>query len=299
MSDTAIAHQSLRCEIDPDDGSLALTIGPAGLRGRCYADFSLNGRKIIRATGEKPASIVCEAIADVHGRGKRLAVDYGVMSGLALSLEAAIYPDHPFVAIRLGATNPGTQALCLHSLTPLGTTHLDFGSGQLDGWVNGYHSWSFAGFVSHQHRQPRTTFGRLTAPLSQNTTTTLPSQIGHYVGEEIAALIDGHQQALVAGFIGMADQFGQIYANGHTGKKSLTLQTTADSILIEPGQTIWGEWAALYVVTLPDGDPLGPYAEAVARLTPGRFPPTPPAPGWSRLATSRHCVVYTIIFPLR
>jgi len=281
MSDTAIAHQSLRCEIDPDDGSLALEIGSASLRGRCYAEFSLTGRKLIRATGGKPASIVREPAADENGKGERLAVNYGTVSGLTLALETAIYPKHPFIAIRLGVTNPGTQALKLDSLTPFDTMHLDFGSGPLDGWVNGYHSWSFAGFVPHNRRQPRTSFGWLTAPLSQNTTTRMPNQAGCYVGEELAALIDGHEQALVAGFIGMAEQFGQIHADGRPGKKSLTLQTTADGIPLEPGQTVWSEWAVLYLATLPDNDPLGPYAEAVTRLTPGRFSPTPPEAGWS------------------
>jgi alpha-galactosidase len=281
MSETTIANDTLRCEVDPATGHLALQIGQAELVGGCSADFSLSGQKSICTTGKVPVSIRREPAASVHGKGEQLVVDYGVDADLALTLETAIYPAHPFVLMRVGAANRGTQPIHLHKLTPLSTTALRFGSGPLDGWVNGYHSWSFAGFIPHTHRQPRTSLGWLTFPLAHNTTTALPGHAGCYAGEEVAALVDGHRCALVAGFIGMADQFGQVYANGHPGKQSITLQTTTDGVPIDPGETLWGEWAILYTVDLPGDDPLGLYADAVARLTPGRFPSDAPPPGWS------------------
>lgn len=272
-------------EIDADvaggDGSLAIRMGPARMRGCCYVDFSSAGGRRVRALGGKPVSIVREAVVDAHGTGQALRVDYGAVSGLALSLEAVIYPARDFVAIRLGVANPGPATIRVNSLTPLDTTSLSFGSGPLSGWVNGYHSWSFAGFVPHNRRQPHTSFGWLTAPLSQNTTTRTPGRDGVYIGEGLAALVDDGRQALVAGFIGMEEQFGQVYADGRPGRQSITLQTTADDVLLDPGQVLWGEWAMLYVVDLPDSDPFGPYAEAVTRLTRGRFPAAAPTPGWS------------------
>ncbi|MBN1312910.1 MAG: alpha-galactosidase [Anaerolineae bacterium] len=220
-------------------------------------------------------------MVDVHGEGQRLTIDYGNVSGLALSFEAVIYPAKDFLTIRIGVSNPGPAAVRLQSLTPLATTNLEFGRGPLSSWVNGYHSWSFAGLVPYNRRQPHPTFGRLTAPVSHNTTTRVPGRAGCCVGEGLAALVYADRQALVAGFIGMEDQFGQVYTDGRPGRRSITLQTTTDDVPLDPGQTLWGEWAIVYAVTLPDGDPLGPYANAVTRLTPGRFPSAGLAPGWS------------------
>ena len=282
MTDHVLEWAENSLSLNPDSGIMALQIGPASLKGTCHAELSPGGQRIIRVQGRRAETLDREAITDAHGAGQRLRVRFAPdASGLVLRFEAAVYEAYPFLALRVGVENRGDQPFAAFSLTPLTGARLEFGSGPLDGWVNGFHSWSFSGFVPHTRRQPRTTFGPLTRPTSQNPTTRHPRRAGQYVGEEIAALVDAGRQALVAGFIGVADQFGQVYADGRPGRKSLILQTTADGVPLDPGETLWGEWAILYRIALPDPDPFGLYASAVARLTPGRVPTAPPSPGWS------------------
>jgi alpha-galactosidase len=282
MTDTLISRDDMLLEINPANGIINIRLGSAALAGTAQARVALVNERPFTLAGEKVETLVQDTIADVHGPARRLSACFATPPfGLALTLESVIYDSHPFVALRLGLTNNSTQAVNVHSLTPFTTTDLHLGSGPLDGWVNGYHSWSFTGCVPHNCRQPRTALGFLTWPYGHNSTTSLPREAGRYVGEEVAALVDGARQALVAGFIGLADQFGQVHADGRPGHQWLSLQTMADGVPLDPGETLWGEWAILYYLELPHPDPLGIYAEAVTRLTPGRVPAAAPLPGWS------------------
>jgi alpha-galactosidase len=282
MTDTLISRDDMLLEINPDNGIMNIRLGPAALAGRTQAQITTTDKRPCTLIGEKIETLSQKTITNVHGTGRQLSAHFAPHpSGLALILESAIYEAHPFIALRVGLINNNDQTVNVHRLSPLTTTDLHLGAGPLDGWVNGYHSWSYTGHVPHNRRQPRTALGFLTWPYGHNSTTSLPREAGRYVGEEVAALVDGDRQALVAGFIGLVDQFGQVYADGRPGHQALTLQTTADGVPLDPGETLWGEWAVLYYLKLPHPDPLGIYAEAVTRLTPGRVSATAPLPGWS------------------
>lgn len=279
MNDHTLQRPDARLSIDPDGGALTIQIGSISLYGHCAAQIE---QPRLKLTGNRVEELSGESCSNRHGSGKMLRVRYRPhQSGLALTLEAAQYEAHPFFALRIGLTNHGQQPVTLSTLTSLATTEMHFGSEALDGWVNGFHSWDYTGFVPHDVRLPRTPFGRLTWPLAHNPTTNRPFQEGIYASEQVGALIERDRQALIAGFIGVEDQFGQVFGNGRPGKKSLTLRTTADGVPLKPGETLWGEWAILYRVDLPHPDPIGVYAEAAARLTPPRILAQPPQPGWS------------------
>ncbi len=282
MDECTLSSNDLQVTLDPTDGSLTIQLGPSILRGHCQAEVDSTSRHVTRITGHRVKSVTQQPTTDQHGEGKQVAIQYTPDAhALSLTLEASLYKMHPFIAMRVGLTNHGTLPQSIATLTPLTTTTLDLGTGPLDAWVNGFHSWSFTGFVPYNRLQPRTTLGQLTWPYAHNPTTPLPRQAGRYIAEEVGALIERDQQALVVGFIGLAEQFGQVYLDGRPGHKTLTLQTTADGYPLDPGETLWGEWAILYRLNLPHSDPLGIYANTAAHLTPGRVPNVPPQPGWS------------------
>ncbi len=281
MPEHHLTRHSLRLAVDTDSGTLSLQIDGVALSGRCRVTFS-TGVRARTARGEHIDEVITEPIQDAHGSGQRLIARFAPeQAGLRLTWDAAVYDDHPFAALRVGVTNDGSQTVGLHALSPLVTDLLYMGGKPLDGWVNGFHSWSFSGYVQHSQRQPRMITGIVTRPQAENPTTRLSWQQGVYVGEWVGALIERKRQALIAGFMGLEDMFGQVHMDGRKDRQSLRLENTADGVALAPGETRWGEWAILYRVDLPHADPIAVYAEAAARLTPPRVPDPPPLPGWS------------------
>ncbi len=282
MSEIAVQHGETGLTLNPDQGTLSLQFGPIQLSGHCRAEVSIDGRHVSILPGKRASDVSRQPATEPHGVGTRLVAKLEtVASEIDLRVEAIVYDTQPLIALRIGIDNHGSRAVQAHTLTALASHHLNMGSGPLDGWVNGYHSWSFSGFIHHSQRQPRMVTNLLTRPHAENPTTHYPRQPGRYVGEWVGALIDGSTQALIAGFIGVERQFGQVYMDGRPGRQAIMLQNTADGVPIAPGDTLWGEWAILYRIKLPHADPLGVYAETVVRLTPGRYPSPHPTPGWS------------------
>jgi alpha-galactosidase len=277
-----LTQDDISIGVNQDDGTLTIQLGEIVLFGRCDAQLQSADGRTRRVRGRRTEALGQRPISDPHGMGKRMTVRYVPAEGqLALRLEASLYEHRRFVALRVGIENQGHATFRALALSPLTTLQVNFGGGPLDGWVNGFHSFGFTGFVPHTHRQPRPSLGPLITPQCRNPTTQLPRRPGQYVGEELCALLARDDQVLVAGFMGVIDQFGQVYADGRPGRKSLRLVNTADAVPLGPGETLWGEWAMLYSLSLPHPDPLGTYAEAVTRLVPARVPAGPPPAAWS------------------
>lgn len=284
MTASVLEKGDIRFDLNPDDATFHISVAATRLHARCLAVVFAAGQR--RALAVTPCRVLEDASAtaeDAHGQGPRLLARLATNTpGLVLLLEIAAYDVHPFLALRVGLANLDRAGLHVHALAPLATSALEMGSGPLDSWVHGYHSWSFSGFIPHTLRQPRMITRFLTGPQSENPTTRYAREVGRTASEQVGALIDTPgQQALAAGFIGLEEMFGQVYMDGRPASKSLLLENTADGLPLPAGETLWGEWAILYRADLPHADPLGIYAEAAARLTPGRWPDPHPLPGWS------------------
>lgn len=281
--DARLHHHQYPLEVFAEEDVFRHRLGAALLVGGCSAIVSEEIGRQWRVAGTTIDERHIEQTNGAHGPGQKCHTIYRAdRMGLRLHHEIAVHDDRPFIALRVGIENRGNQPVHVHSLSPLSTTLLEFGQRPLDGWVNGYHSWSFTGFVPHSQRQPRSPLRWISRYFESNVTTPRPRLAGQYVGEEVAALIDGDSHsALVAGFMGVLDQFGQVYLDGRTERKSLALTGSLDGIQLRPDELQWGEWALLYVTEGDHPDPLGIYADAVTRLSPGRCPQEPPRPGWS------------------
>ena len=91
----------------------------------------------------------------------------------------------------------------------------------------------------------------------------------------------GARQAIVTGFVTLADQFGQVHAalSGHGAR--LELAARADEVPLEPGEELASEWGYLELVDLPHPEPLANHAAAVARELHPRVPAAPPPLKWT------------------
>ncbi len=262
------------------DSTYQLQIGPALLRDVAwYVTYRTTPDGPLQRQHGQIGALDKNLIRDVHDTGERMNISGG--TNPTLHLETTVYDTRPMIGIRVGITNTAHIPLYIEELIPFDSRSISFGHGPLDGWVNGYHSWSFTGLVRHNERQPRMITHIVTRPHAENTGIRPLTGRGQYTGDWVGALIDPDHHALVAGYMGVEQQFGQIYADGRPGNLYLKLQSTADGMRLDPGQTLWGEWAALYIVPLPHPDPLRIYSHAVMRLTSPRLHDQSPTSGWS------------------
>lgn len=256
-------------EFTPAEGTYTLRFDALELRANFGAR---SGRRWRFAAGSRLEGPY--PVTDAHGSGE----GWRMSGSEGLLLEAHRYPGRPFVALRAGLQAAGPTP---DALSPLHSLRLAMSTGPLDGWVNGYHSWSFSGLVPHSAAQPRMIPRIVTRPHAENTGVQPLTGAGRYTGEWVAALIERDQRALVAGFVGVERFFGQVYADGRRGHHRLWLENTLDGVPLPADGVLWGEWAIVYALDLPHPDPLADYAEAVTRLTPARGVHQPPAPAWS------------------
>jgi alpha-galactosidase len=103
---------------------------------------------------------------------------------------------------------------------------------------------------------------------------------GDFWSEGWSVLTQG-RQAVVAGFLTLADQFGQIHAACRPEGSSLALIAPWDGVPLAPGEERASEWGYLEFVHLPHSEPLAAYSEAVAREMKPRLPARPPPLTWT------------------
>lgn len=214
----------------------------------------------------------------LHGRlttvsaSAQLAGELG--RSVQLDIEFALPEARPFLLWRVTARNRGSQLVALNTLDLLaagprfskGALRLAAVPGQWAFFSNGYQSWSFAGALQADMRQPLSIFGGLGNPKRLNLATPGVYQRGHFTSEMFGAVGDRtHRVGLVLGFLSQCEQFGHVEAYLDTATPSLRLAAQCDGVLLPPGGARTTDWAYLQFVALADPDPLGEYMDAAAR----------------------------------
>jgi alpha-galactosidase len=217
----------------------------------------------------------------------------------ALTLEFALPEDSPFLLWRLIARNDSDQPLTLQALDlalvgarfkPIfwqakdppssGELRLHPSPGRLAFFSNGYQSWSFAGALQADQRQPASRLRRFSDAKNTNLMTPMVKWNGHFTSDMFGVLGDrDHNIGLVAGFLSQREQFGIVEVVLDTATPSLRLTAQCDDITFASGETRATDWAYLQFIALDDFDPLAEYAEAVARENGARVPLHTPV-GW-------------------
>ena len=224
-----------------------------------------------------------ESVDDLHGQGIQLTLRQQDSSGLALDYHIRQYPERPFLLLRLVVHNLSRAALHLHELVLLdvapGKLHVHPPGRGLDFFKVGWHGWAYSGLRHAGEGEPFSPLGRLVRKQYTNPTTPLSRRRGEFSSEGWAILA-GERTGLVVGLASLANQFGQVTAVCRPGELSLRLVAQADGILLPPGESFTSEWGYLQAISLPDPDPAGEYACAVARQMGPRTRLTP-ALQWS------------------
>lgn len=247
------------------------------------------GVEVVR--GRHPLTVMCGAldqgqvetrtVEDAQGKAKEMVLRSQSEHGLELSFSIRLYPTRPFALFRVRVTNVGAEPVHVRRFffrsAPDGLEMIEDPTGF---YYNGWQSWSPAGFypLSLRSFTLSPVMKYFQGPMLRNPHTPWDGKMGRFRSETVGAVVTP-REALVLGGASLADQFVQVIADVRAGHEILTVQSQADDVPLEPGETLASEWFYVEWVALPNVDPFAQYATAVARQM--AVPKPRPAPtGW-------------------
>jgi alpha-galactosidase len=207
---------------------------------------------------------------------------------LALTVEFSLPQTHPFLLIRLRVQNVGRKPFRVARLNPLfagplhrgGAVRLAPDSTPLTFFSNGWQSWSHAGTLTADRVQPYTRLGPIQSPVNYSPYTPNSPVKGQFAGDMFGVLAcPPKRSAIVAGFLSQCEQFGSVDVVADSINPSLRLRAQCDDVVVPPGSELVTDPAYIQLLAEYDLDPLGDYAEAVARQNNARVPAETPV-GW-------------------
>ena len=276
---------ALRLAIDPRSGEFSLR--RAASAGPSAPVVQARALLCLRPPQGPPFEVALGALeveerplADEHGAGLLVtARSRQAVRGLSLELALRLYDRRPFLLLRLRVSNQGRERFFLERFVlARGTVDLGEEAGAAGFFKAGWHDWVFAGFRGARQRDVRSLLAPWSGKMHFDPQLPIGRRRGEFCGSGWGVLA-GRKQAVVAGLVTLAEQFGRLQARCRP--PALELAAEADGVPLEPGQSRASEWGYLELLDLPHPEPLGEYAQAVAREMKPRVPASPPPPAWT------------------
>jgi alpha-galactosidase len=289
--------RTLRLELDPSTAEVSCRrVGfslPEIIAARVWVSATdVQERRRVAPFGAGGLTVEEGPLADAHGCGRQLTLTARqAADGLRLRLDCRLYDERPFLFLRLTAANGGRETFRLENFTLLAAERRLGGAVRLDSaavgsqpvpafFKAGWHDWVYSGLRRGRQRDVRTLLKPWVGRMLFDPALPIGRCRGDFWSEGWSVLTQG-RQAVVAGFLTLADQFGQIHAVCRREDSSLALIAPCDGVPLAPGEERSSEWGYLEFVDLPNPEPLGNYAGAVARETHPRVPAMPPPLEWT------------------
>ncbi len=208
-------------------------------------------------------------------------------SGIILWWRAQMYRQQPYLTLQVGVQarreNVRLQRLVPMAVTPPHGHVLVEGLGpHWTFFVDGWHSWSFAGVLADHQRQPRTRLSRFDAPLMYDIAHPPPRERGHFLSHTVGVLtgIAPDAPPLVVGWTRQWDFVGLVEVHREPGPDPrLWAWADGEQIPLPPEQDVWCEPLLVQFAPPRDPDPLAAFAEAMGRMSGARVASQAPV-GW-------------------
>ncbi len=207
--------------------------------------------------------------------------------GLVLQWRAQVYADHPYLTVQVGVTAQRPDVR-LRRLVPLAVWP-PHGHVLMEGlgphwtfFIDGWHSWSFAGVLADHQRQPGTRLTRFDAPLMYDVAHPPPRERGHFRSHTVGILtgIAADAPSLVVGWLRQWDFVGLVEVHRSPGPDPrFWAWADGEGIPLPEGQPVWCEPLLVQFVPSRDPDPLAAFATALGRMSEARVPAAAPT-GW-------------------
>ncbi len=260
------------------------------------AAFTLRRRPLYAHAGRRAAQV--DAVRMPGPAGEKLdglrveaALDE---TGVALRGEFALLGEHPACLIRLTLVNNSLHTIqCdrfiigrvgpaammpAKSLRPFdvfrapvravapGALRLDPDPREMRCYVNGWQSWSFAGALGEEDRQPGPRLGPVNVPMHAGAAAPWPTDRGHFRSDMFSVLRSpATGNALIFGFLSQREQFGSVEAWLDRLSPSVMMTAELDGVLLNPGDEIASDWAYVGLQQAAGEEVFEAYLDWVAR----------------------------------
>lgn len=207
--------------------------------------------------------------------------------GVQLLWQAHLYAQQPYITCAVGVrvVGPGFH---LDRLVPL-ALHPPRGRVQTPGlekgwtfFVDGWHSWSFAGVLTNQQRQPRSRAPMFDAPMAYDLAHPPPKAPGHFLSHTVGVLTGTGEDAssLVVGWTRQWEHVGLVEIRGGLEPgPALWAWGDGEGIPLPPEGVLWSEPLLVQFVLPGHPDPLGDFARALGQMSGARVVGDAPV-GW-------------------
>lgn len=140
-------------------------------------------------------------------------------------------------------------------------------------FVNGWQSWSFAGSLAADQRQPRSWLGPLMNPRHHAPGVPYPWKKGHFTSDFFGVLLYPQMSAgLLLGSLSACQMFASMQVRLDREGSDVLLRAQGDDVKLPPGGELWSDWIMMLPVDFRQADPIGTYLDGVARECGARVP---------------------------
>lgn len=254
------------------EGALRFESPGRAIAGHVGVEWSDHGRinSLTSQSFASPDSVRVETYptGDLQGLGEEARFTFQAADGLVLHANVRLYPGRPFALLRVGLTNGGKRPLSILRFFFRTLSGGVTAQGRVQGFYrNGWASWTPACFIPAKERNyvPSRLVRWLGGASVHNAFIPWGGKVGRFWAESMGAIVT-NRETLVLGGVSLADQFVQVHADVRDEQHPcFELQSQADGVLLQPGETMTSEWFYLEWVPLNNSDPFAQYAYAVAR----------------------------------
>ncbi len=208
--------------------------------------------------------------------------------GMRLLWKVQVLHEQPYILLQVGVLpqRPGYRLRKLMPLAiepPRGYILMEGLGAHWTFFMDGWHSWSFAGTLADNQRQPASRLHRFDGPMSYDIAHPPPRERGHFLAHTVGLLTGRHGRtpSLLVGWARQWDFVGLVEVHREPGPDpSVWAWADGDLIPLVAGKPLWSE-PLLVQFTMPrDPDPMGPFAQAMGILGKARVPQDVPV-GWT------------------
>ncbi len=289
---TIVRNEHLTLTLHQDGTwSLHTRTGPPARISRAFWSVHLQGAKgpfDLLSTHTAVAEVWEEDVDTPVGPAHAVTVRHQPhREGPELFWRAYVCENRPYLLAAVGVRVPtsGFRLLRLVPMTiapPRGHLLMEGLGSRWTFLVDGWHSWSFAGRLYDDQRQPRTRIPRFDAPTSYDLAHPPPRERGHFLSHTVGMLSgqSAWSMSFLVGWTRQWDFVGLVEIERSQGMDpAIRAWADGEGLPLSPGDTIWSEPALVQFIPPRHPDPLGDFAHAVGTMGNARVPERVPV-GW-------------------
>ncbi len=284
------AHLTLTLHQD-GTWSVHTRTGPPARISRAYWSAQVRGQNepiTLSSTRLAIADVQEEQVETPVGRALAITVRHRPhQDSLELYWRTYICENQPYIlaAVGIRAANPG---YALSRLTPMavepprGHVLMEGLGPQWTFLLDGWHSWSFAGRLQDNQKQPGSRIPRFDGPTSYDVAHPPPRERGHFISHTLGMLAGpgAWAMSLLVGWTRQWDFVGLVEVEQEQGP-DLSLRAWADGegVPLPAGDVVWSEPLLVQFIPPREPDPVGHFARAVSAMSAARVLENAPT-GW-------------------